>query len=407
MNLNVGIDVSKLKLDYCGMDSNKQVCFQGEVTNTPKGAGHIRDEILKRSQQADQIIIGMEATSVYNFHPTLFFEQDDRLNQLNVTVVTLNPKVTHRYSKLFDDDKTDTVDAFHIADFLRIGRYQVPVTRDEKHIALQRLTRERYHLVHQINDCKNHFLNNLYYKVNTIDTVLPTSVFGSTMLSILSDEKYSLDDLVQIPLSALTDELNHLSHGRFGDAKSVARALKKAIRSSYRLSKTVADSVDQVLAMYANQLRMLNQQLKLLNKSISDLCSVISGADSLQSIPGIGPVYAAGLLAEIGQIDRFPNDASLAGYAGLSWQRSQSGNHERQLTPRTKSGNQYLRYYLVEAANSVRRYDPTYARYYQKKFREVPKYQHRRACVLTARKLVRLIINLLTEHKLYTPPKLV
>jgi lipoate-protein ligase A len=46
MNLNVGIDVSKLKLDYCGMDSNKQVCFQGEVTNTPKGAGHIRDEIL-------------------------------------------------------------------------------------------------------------------------------------------------------------------------------------------------------------------------------------------------------------------------------------------------------------------------------------------------------------------------
>ncbi|ORN09499.1 hypothetical protein FAM21834_01471 [Lentilactobacillus parabuchneri] len=46
MNLNVGIDVSKLKLDYCGMDSNKQVCFQGEVINTPKGAGHIRDEIL-------------------------------------------------------------------------------------------------------------------------------------------------------------------------------------------------------------------------------------------------------------------------------------------------------------------------------------------------------------------------
>ncbi len=158
MNLNVGIDVSKLKLDYCGMDSNKQICFQGEVSNTPKGSGYIRNEILKWSQQVqevDQIIIGMEATSVYNFHPTLFFEQDDRLNQLNVTVVTLNPKVTHRYSKLFDDDKTDTVDAFHIADFLRIGRYQVPVTRDEKHIALQRLTRERYHLVHQINDCKS------------------------------------------------------------------------------------------------------------------------------------------------------------------------------------------------------------------------------------------------------------
>ncbi|MCT2909961.1 IS110 family transposase, partial [Schleiferilactobacillus harbinensis] len=112
-------------------------------------------------------------------------------------------------------------------------------------------------------------------------------------------------------------------------------------------------------------------------------------------------------LAEIGQIERFPDEASLASYAGLSWRRSQSGGNERQLTPRTHSGDQYLRYYLVEAANSIRMHDPVFAKYYDKKYGEVPKYQHRRACIMTARKLVRVIYKLLSDHELYVPVKVV
>ena len=68
-------------------------------------------------------------------------------------------------------------------------------------------------------------------------------------------------------------------------------------------------------------------------------------------------------------------------------------------------GNRFLRYYLVEAANSVKRYLPEYAQFYHKKFQEVPKHQHKRALVLTARKLVRLVDVLLRNHQLYTPPE--
>jgi transposase len=283
----------------------------------------------------------------------------------------------------------------------------VPVTRDEKHIALQRITRERYFVVSQITDCKNHFLNNLYFRLNTLEAELPTSVFGNTMMTVLSGEKYTLDEIAQMPLETLTQDLNQLSHGRFGKPEEIAKALKKAIRSSYRLSKTVADSVDQILAMYVREIRMFQKQLKELDKSIAALCAVIDGANSLNSMPGLGPVYSAGLLAEIGQIERFPDEASLASYAGLSWRRSQSGGNERQLTPRTHSGDQYLRYYLVEAANSIRMHDPVFAKYYDKKYGEVPKYQHRRACIMTARKLVRVIYKLLSDHELYVPVKVV
>ncbi|MED2785304.1 transposase [Bacillus thuringiensis] len=37
----------------------------------------------------------------------------------------------------------------------------------------------------------------------------------------------------------------------------------------------------------------------------------------LTSVPGIGVVYAAGIIAEVGQIERFENEAQLAKYTGL------------------------------------------------------------------------------------------
>ena len=43
--------------------------------------------------------------------------------------------------------------------------------------------------------------------------------------------------------------------------------------------------------------------------------------------------------------------------------------------------------------------------YYSKKYREVPKHQHKRALVLTARKLVRLIDALLRNNQIYVAQK--
>lgn len=71
----------------------------------------------------------------------------------------------------------------------------------------------------------------------------------------------------------------------------------------------------------------------------------------------------------------------MAKYTGLYWKKSQSGNFESERTPMTRTGNQYLRYYMVEAANSVQFREATYRAYYLKKYDEVPKYKHKRALV--------------------------
>jgi len=408
MKLFVGIDVSSQKLDVCFLDSEDNRLLETTLSNDINGASAIKKQILEyhEAYSYERIVVGMESTSVYSFHPSMFLHEDAELKALKIVeVVVENPRSIKRYGDIWDEDKTDRIDAFRIADYMRINRYKTSIIREEKYLALQRLTRSRYQLIGQMTECKQHFLENLYYKCNTISKEFKNdnkSVLGAAMMDILSDT-LSLDEIALMEIDALAGLLQEKGRNRFSDPQKLAKIIKKAIRDSYRLGEVLQNSVDVVLASYVELIKSLKKQVQVLNKSIERLFETIPEAECLKSIPGVDIVYTAGIIAEIGQIERFEDETKLAKYAGLHWKKKQSGNFESQRTPMSYTGNTYLRYYLVEAANSVRLRDDTYRAYYQKKYAEVPKYAHKRALVLTARKLVRLVDVLLRNRQLYTP----
>ncbi len=122
------------------------------------------------------------------------------------------------------------------------------------------------------------------------------------------------------------------------------KALQKAARSSYRLPKTVNDSVNQVLSISITSIKALEAQIKEFDKAISAQMELLPNV--LTSIKGVGSVFSAGIMAEIGDINRFDNSAQLAKYAGLAWTQYQSGNFEAQTTRLIRSSNRFLKYYL-------------------------------------------------------------
>lgn len=405
MKLFVGIDVSSEELDACLMNQEGDTLETVNVKNDLYGASHLRDRIVMVADKLSlsEIHIGLEATSVYSWHPAMFLHEDETLRKRKTKVFTINPKLIHKFKEAYVDlDKTDRIDAWIIADRLRFGRLTTTIVMHEQYIALQRLTRMRFHLVHNLTREKQYFLQNLFYKCNAFRSEVDSSVFGHAIMEMLS-EKYSLDEIANMEISVLADYLKEKGKNRFPDPENVARCIQKAARSSYRLSKVVEDSIDLVLGTSIQAIRSIQNQLKELDKAIERILAGISGAKCLRSVPGIDLVYAAGILAEIGDIDRFSDQASVAKYAGLTWRRHQSGSFVAEDTKRIRSGNRFLRYYLVEAANSVKNRDPEFGEYYRKKFKEVPKHQHKRALVLTARKLVRLVDVLLRNDQLYTP----
>ena len=126
--------------------------------------------------------------------------------------------------------------------------------------------------------------------------------------------------------------------------------------------------------------------------------------NTLTTIPGFGLVLTAGIIAEIGGVERFDcNEAKVAKFAGFKWRKSASAEFQAEESHLTRTGNPYLRYYFCEAAFSVQRCDREYGAYFQRKFKEARTHRHKRATVLTARKLVRLVVRLLATNQPYQP----
>ena len=405
--LYVGIDVSsKSNVAYLMKpDGSKHSNFS--VANSLDGSRQLVKRILSAitSESLSDVIIGLEATSVYGDNLVCFLREDGSLNPYNKRIHVLNPKQVNKFKQSYNDlPKNDYVDSFVIADCLRFGRINKEVYLDDyRYKALQNLTRVRFFAVQNLVKEKQRFLNYLFKKYSTMAQEKVFSDTFSTSALAVYEEFDSAETLANMDLQQLTDFLIQKGKNRFPDPETVAKAIQKAARSSYRLPKTINDSVNQVLSISISSMKALESQIKAFDKAIAAQMELIP--NTLTSVGGIGPVYSAGIIAEIGDINRFSNQAALAKYAGLAWSQHQSGDFEAQNTRLIKSGNRYLKYYLCEAAMSLVRCDAEYSRFYHLKYKEVNKYQHKRALALTARKFVRLVFRLLKDNCLYRAPE--
>jgi transposase len=111
-----------------------------------------------------------------------------------------------------------------------------------------------------------------------------------------------------------------------------------------------------------------------------------AGYQAIQAIPGVGPVLAAVFVAEIGEVDRFPDAARLASWAGLTPRHRESDTVVRR-GPITKQGSTLVRWAAIEAAQSPHHtgwFTTTRTRIGERRGRDI-------ATVAVARKLLTLV----------------
>ena len=405
--LYVGIDVSSRNNVVYLMKPDGSKIKNFSVSNSRDGSKKLVKEILAAlaAFSLTDVLIGLEATSVYGENLVYFLREDISLVPFNRKIHVLNPKQVNKFKESYNDlPKNDYVDSFIIADCLRFGRINKEAyLEDYRYKALQSLTRARFVAVQNLTREKQRFMNVLFRKYSSLSQEkVFTNTFGASALAVYENFD-SADALAYIDLQELTSFLKEKGKNHFSDPEKVALAIQKAARSSYRLPKTINDSVNQVLSISISSMKALESQIKDFDKAIAAQMQLIP--NTLTSIKGIGPVYSAGIIAEIGDINRFANQAKLAKFAGLVWKQHQSGDFESQNTRLIRTGNRFLKYYLGEAAMSLVRCDTEYRRFYHLKYKEVNKYQHKRALALTARKFVRLVFRLLKDNRLYIAPQ--
>jgi transposase len=110
-----------------------------------------------------------------------------------------------------------------------------------------------------------------------------------------------------------------------------------------------------ILDVLARQYTALGAELESIDRSIVAWHRSCEASRRLEEIPGIGPVVATALIAEIGDWKAFRSGRSLAAWIGLVPKQQSTGGKDK-LGGITKQGNRYLRWLLVTGAMAVIRY---------------------------------------------------
>ena len=117
----------------------------------------------------------------------------------------------------------------------------------------------------------------------------------------------------------------------------------------------------------------------------------------LRTIPGIGPLTAASILVEIGDVHRFETFYHLNSFVGLLPMEHSSGQSENKLSLTVRKHRQ-LRSDLVESAWTTRRTDPAMALYFQE---QIKRKDSKIVIIKIARKLLNRIRYVLINQTAY------
>ena len=381
----VGIDVGKRTHQACFLDEQGQELGRSlRFANSCEGVRQLEERL---QGLPERVTIALEASGHY------WLGLHRRLTQAGFPVQVVNPLQTDALRDTgVRKTKTDRRDAFVLADLVRIGRARPNYVPDDTILQLRELTRFRWDLADRIGDAKRKVLT-------VLDRVFPefapqfTDPFGTSARELLA-RAASAAEFAALDLTELVKLLERTSRKQFGRAK--AEALQRSARESLGLASLGPAAQLEIRALL-DQIGLLQAQVREVDAAITQL---LAGREHhLTSIPGLGPVLAATILAELGDVARFPRLEALVAYAGLDPSVFESGAFHGRREHISKRGSPYLRRALYLAAHSAHRRNPDLAAYLERKLAEGKPYKV--AVVALAHKLLARIYTVLKEGRPY------
>ena len=385
----VGIDIGKNHHEASIVSpEGKQIGRSLRFATTHKGADSLMSFIFKNIGNSP-CVFGMEATGHY-WYPIYSF-----LKAKGYTIYVINPIQSDSLRKMYiRQTKNDSIDSFLIAEVIRFGQFGTTSMADENILAMRQLCRYRDSVISSRTEIK--------LRIGTImEQIFPeyekqfSSLWMSTSMGIL--EKYlTPENIENAPIDELFEIIKDKSHNRLTRAKAIS--IKEAAADTFGI-KIAQDA-------FSFQLKQLIDRMNFLDKQIEALdCQILEYYEKfdcyLHTIPGIGMIAAATILAEIGDINRFKSSSALVAFAGIDPTVRQSGEFSSTHNHMSKRGSPYLRHAIFLAATTCSFHNSPLNAYYKKK-RDQGKH-HLTATGAVARKLTPVIYAVLRDSKPYEP----
>jgi len=299
-----------------------------------------------------------------------------------------------RYKEIFPaPSKSDAIDTrrmlelFRLQGELRVARNVLqevaPVAVENEQ--LKRLTRRRRQLINE----KGRVLNRLQADLQAVCPGL---------LSITGEA----DNLWFLSLLSCRDDLRKIAGLRRGTLLSLQGVGQKYASVIQGWQKQASFStetqwVGPMIVADAQRVLELKGQIRVLDASIGSLVKRSEIAARIDTIPGFGPTCSGELAGEMGALERFASEASLAVYLGMAPLDDSSGDYSgtkcpRQINARAKAAM------MVAVARHIQQVESSRA-YYERKRSEGKR--HNRAVRALGRQLVRVIWSMLKHGRDY------
>lgn len=370
----IGIDISKYKHDGCIISAADQKIVSKFTIKNDKAGFEQLLTIFNSLSNPQDIKIGFESTAHYALNLELFLEN------ANHSFMEINPVLIKEYKKSTSlrRTKTDSVDCESIARWLMTVEYK-PHSKGFYHAySLKSLTRLRDRLVRQ----RSFYLVKI---TNVLDHTFPEfkpffhERLSKTALFLL--ENYGSAEKMARMNSASYEKLRSLSRGKFSPQQFLR--LKALAANTVGVNNSIFDvERNSLLTLYQSLVKEIDTLETEINKLIEEV------HPHYMSVPGIGPISAAVIYSEYGDISNFSTPAQMLAFAGIEPGVNDSGT-ESHGGRMVKHGSPGLRYVLINCCLPLIRFDMTFAAYYAKKRGEGK--PHRVAITHVAKKLVRVI----------------
>lgn len=339
----------------------------------------------------------MEATGNYSKPIASFFRENGYL------VYIINPLQTHaQKKKSVRKVKTDPIDANRIAQVFYLDKFCADHSFEPHIQELKSLCRQYDGFNDLYVETQNRLRSVLDLYFPLYETVF-AHLRGKTALRVLA--------LFPSPADVLSASHDELFEALKPSKKSVSWCESKidllilAAKESLPLNQAQASNV-RILRNYIELLLSQQKILADLRAQMVYWANFSPYYSLLCSIPGVGEMTATTILAEIGDIERFPGPKQLVAFAGLDPSVFQSGNFKASKNRISKRGSSYFRKALYQATVAGISNLPGGPRnkilydFYSKKLAEGK--PTKTAIIASCNKLIRMIYGILTSRNPYS-----
>lgn len=322
------------------------------------------------------------------------------LSERNYIVRAVNPLQVKRNRQTEDPstEKNDYKDARSASDLGVQGKFNQTSLAAPIYEQLSLLTGLRERLISDKSAYK-HMLRSLLVRSFPELKTCVSDIFCQSVRSLLRIAP-SASEICILGVDAVAEVLKASSKGRFG-AKKAGEIVQAASESVGYLG--VSEALQLEFSVVISTLEEFEEKICSLDQKLVRLLAQTPEGALILSIPGIGPITAAGFLGQTASLGQYSSAAQINKLAGLDLVKQQSADH-CSATRISKKGRSLLRKILYHMAVASIRCNEHTSAFYQSliKVDRPNRLKKKQALVAVMGKLVRTIFSVVRSGKPYS-----